>query len=396
MDYVFDYIYKDACGVSRDRAISNLSIVTGGWTASARRLLFRDVRIRSWVHFNELVRMEGGRLLVVRTLHVDFGQCGSGGWQVDSDGDALFRLLQRTPNLVQLDLVGSRFPQFRPAHSRIMRSTVLLPHLIKLTIVNEEIPRPVIFDLLATSQQRIKELACIDMLQGQPPRSRPSDPLNFGGNLRKLSTQGTFNESLLDPSRVVLSSLVGLESLSLEEEDFEEEPCRRMKKLFDVVGGSLRKLRIEGGADNIAQDLPSLTRLTELDLDYLASSPAPVLRKLPPSITTLSLKSDDDIGPVLRFWILRPDLAPRKLQHISIRHISDKQTWSFLPRINKFTIYYDPDVCSRLREFTPSSVPFRILELRFLRSCEVDEVWAAKFECAKLGIELLPRTPDYS
>ena len=396
IDCVFDFLYRETAGITRDKTLSDLSVVTPNWTAAARRRLFRDVRIRSLLHFKELLVMEDSKLLVVRTLNVNFVKCGSRGREVDTDGlnsEALFKLLQKTPNLVELVVVGSSFGNFHPADSIIMRTSLLLPHLTKLKIITHDIPFPVLLDLLTTSNGRISHLSCVDYPY-TGPISPPDSPLDFGRNLRYLSTEGTLNQSLLDSSRVVLGSLVGLEKLVVGV-DSRGVSCSRMKGVFDVVAESLKELVVTGGADNVAQDLPSLTRLTHLTMDSVARS-LTALRYLPPLLSFLFLNSDDGIAPFLESWKETPGTAPPNLRHLGIGTIHDEQTWDRLLPIEKFTAYWNSNVEQILEGFTPRSVPFRVLELKFRRSAMDAELEGTKGECARLGIELLLRKPDYS
>ena len=395
IEYIFEFVYAGELLIPRDEALSSLSAVTPHWTAPARKLLFRDVRIRSWLHFNELVAMDT-TLMVVRTLRVNFGKCGSRGWQAGTDGRdplALFQLLQKTPNLVELDLMGSSFSSFLPTDSIIMRTSHLLPHLTRLNIITHDVPLPIIHDLLASSNQRISRLSCTDFpIIGVLPRPAPFDPLDFGGNLRFLSTEGTLNRSLLDPSRVLLSSLVGLEMLALGV-DSRGVPCSRMKGVFDVVAGSLRKLCITGGADDVAQDIGSLIRLTHLTIDSVLGS-LTALRYLPASLCFLFLNSDAGIAPYLESWKETPGTVPPNLKHLSIGIIHHEQTWNQLPRIEKLTVYWNSDVERILKSFTVESVPFRVLQVKFRRFAQVAQLEGTKFECGRLGVELILRKPD--
>ena len=93
----FNYLIEAAFyeRAERNRMLSNMSVVAESWKGPARRLLFRNVRIRSWEHLQEKVEdWAGGE---VRRLDIDFQQR----WSTDPQevAKAVFELLKKVPNL---------------------------------------------------------------------------------------------------------------------------------------------------------------------------------------------------------------------------------------------------------------------------------------------------------
>ena len=134
-DYSIDASYADRKGCKP--ILSNMSVVTEGWKGPARRLLFRNVRIRSWEHLQEKVEdWAGGE---ASGLELEFWNWTANQYEV---AKAVPQLLQKVPNLRQLRLDRLPFTSFSPAGSATMQTSLLLPHLSDLTITHCNSPKP--------------------------------------------------------------------------------------------------------------------------------------------------------------------------------------------------------------------------------------------------------------
>ena len=334
-------------------------------------------------------------LLAVRSMELDFIRCSTDAWPGPRrhGAEMLFNLLRKTTNVLELDLAFVPFSSFPSASSITMRTSSLLPALSNLTLATDELSHSILLDLLATSNQQIKSLNCMDMAIGLS-LSRVVQPLDFGRNLRHLSTNCSLSRWIRSSSHVVSESLAGLESLTLQEEGF-DVPCGRMEELFRIVGPTLRKFRIDGRVDNIAQDLPLLTHLDLLSLTFVKESSAAVFRHFPLSISTLLLDSDFDFAPTLMLWRGHPTTAPQKLKHLSIMHFSDLDNFGRLPSLNKLSTYFFAGLGAVLGDYSMTSVPFRILELSFDVVPVPADLDRIKLECERLSVHLSMTKADF-
>ena len=366
--------------VKRDRFLSRISIVADGWTGPARRLLCRTVEIRRWEQLTRGVPEWARR--GVRNLRVDT-DC----WRSkspESAANALFGAIKNTPNLRQLALTDPGFTSLNDAHSKLMRTTQLLPHLVDLSIFDNEFPHSLIFDLLATSGRGIHRLT---IWTGRFEHSIvPADErLDFGGNLRYLCIRGMASPP--DVFQPIWSSLAGLREVIL---------CRvngrwrnRAVELLQTVAPSLEKLTIEtGDIGPIIPWLPQLPLITHLSIP----SPPTLLQSflLPPRLIFLQFPSDANIGPLLDCWSLNPAVLPASLQQIDIKCVYDYETFERLPSLAKFCTVYRVELEDRLRRFAPRTLPFRALEVYF-EDYFSNKIAVVEAECERLEVKFCRR-----
>ena len=379
----FDYSL-DADGQDRRdryRNLSNMSVVAEGWLKPARRLLLRTVRIREWSHLQEEVEEGMGeyvRELDIREVH---------GAKMQEVARAIFRLLKRLPNLRRLRLDSIPLDSFDPTDSASMRSAVLLPHLHDLDISHMPSPSSLIVDLLATSGHRIDRLSVYSDLGPMVPPVTYRQ-LDFRGKLRILSTGPDFYRTLVDPHRVAPEGLRGLGELQLQgsHDEYEEGG----EELYRVIGPTLHTLSVE--SDDLtwfANFLPVLSNLSRVSIDGVFSidgpDPAPLLRCLPPSLSSLRLPTDMFLGPSLARWTAAPSLVPAGLKRIQIDYIYDFGTYQQLPPIPTLCTNHHHSTISHLKRFSPNTLPFQTIEMWF-QNDYLDQRSVVEAECVRLGV----------
>lgn len=384
-DYAMDASREDSS--ERSRTLSAMSVIAEGWTGPARRLLCRTVFIGDW---DELVKGVPEWARGVKNLTVDYSQ-----FIVVNPAHgaiALFQLLESVPNLQRLHLSVLPFRSFSPAASKLMRTTPLLPHLRDLFITNQTFARPILADLLATSNYKITRLHV------GPTKSEfaldVAERFDFGGNLRYLNVTSMAYEAMLRSSRVVTSSLSGLKELEVCEFDsrrsatfWREYTSRMRKESFSVIGLTLEKLTIsESTASILSETFPFLTALTHLSLCDMRDSPAPLLLTLPPTLSFLRLSTDEALHDVLCRWLAHPSLVPDGLEQIRIDFIRDQGTLQILPPVIRLHTTYRPELFEMIKRLSAGALPFTTLEMSFAKK-DLDRVELVKEECKRLNVE---------
>ena len=375
----------------RAKVLSIMSVVAEGWTEPARRLLIRTVRVETWAKLKAPVGHGVGKQ--VRRLEI--GNSGLDGVESGEIGRAIVELLKKLPNLRQLSLVGDYGP-FDYTDFSFMQSTVFLPQLSELELVNIASPHSIIFNLLATSGHRIRRLSvrCSDDGAGINPLA--GGQLDFCGNLRYLSTYGAFYQTMLDPTQVALDGLVGLEELGLPF-NVAVEPNKREGGFLRAIGPTLGTLTVAAEKAAWFTDFPDhLTQLSRLAINTNGNvDPIPFLRRLPPTLTSLRFSDDRPSRLNLSPLTANPALLPASLKSIGFRSISVVSTFTNLPRIDTLQMVYSRAAFAMLGGLPPGTLPFKTLELSFDDGL-LDELSLAQAECVRLGLGFRHRTDPWN
>ena len=364
----------------RNINLNNVSVVAEGWTRPARRLLFRSVKIWSWSHMQEVVEEGVGKQ--VRVLEIR-----GAGWKVvtsQEPADAVSKLLKQLPNLRRLRLIDPPFTSFSPIESHKMQSTILLPHLHDLQISTDRSAHSIIFDLLATSNHGLSRLA-VHSGRSRPVASQKGpQQLDFRGNLRFLTAGKVLYRALMDPDRVVLGGLVGLDELKLWRTA--ARSSEREVELHRVIGPTLKTLSF--GSDELARladFLPLISRVPRLEITGWDDDPAPLLNCLPPSITFLQFPSDHHLQPSFIRWAAIPSLVPAGLKQISIAYISSVDSFRRLPPIQTLSMSRQHHTLNMLRQISPGNLPFKTIAF-YIPHSYLDQIPLLRAECARLGV----------
>ena len=385
-DYARDVSHQDL--VERKRDLSNMSVVAEGWLNPARRLLATKVSIWSWRHLQE----EVGEYLGQQVR--DFEICGSGYRMTSLEAaDAVFRLLKQLPNLRRLRLVALPLEAFNSVDSASMHAAALLPHLHDLDISHIPFPHSLILDLLATSGHRIDRLS----VQSNPVWLAPPvtyRQIDFRGKLRFLSTGADFFRTLVDPRLVAPGGLRGLEALQLQ--SIGRRSTEGGEEMYHVIGPTLSVLAIESDDVTwVAEFLPLCSNLSRLSITGFSFhrnlDPTPLLRCLPPSLSSIQLGNDTQIGPTLARWIAGPSLVPAGLKQIRVDDIHDFETYQQLPPIPTLCTDYRHNTINNLQRLVPGTVPFQTLEMYFDAE-DLPRRSEVQAECQRLGVKYRQRT----
>ena len=371
-----------------------MSMVSGRWKESARRLLFRKIRIRSWKHLLEDVDGWAGQ----QTRYLTLSGSVAGSHEVSN---AVVKVLKKMPNLQHLQLDGIPFLSFAASDSLSLRSSLLLPRLTEVMVYGRTFPHFVISDLLATSNRHIQRLHVWS--ENVSPWTVGREELDFGKHLRYLFLNKMF---LLDPRQpsIALGSLEGLEEVefyAFPDVDYSGP----MQELFDVVAPSLERLSFDGNLTSIPDSLSSLPRLSRLSFPrHATGNPIPLLHNLPNSLSFLHLDNDRNLQPLLLRWIADSTLVPAKLKHVRINEIDERETLIRLPPLDKLTTSYDRAGSDLIPGLSRGDLRCKVLEMHFLSAhnyfdnhdgedsddgYEVDEEGDMERECARLGVEFL-------
>ena len=355
----------------------------------ARRLLFRRASIWQWSHLQEEVGHWAGK----QVRQLELYDTALDGPEAQEITRAVFKLFKTLPNLQHLSLVG--FGQFSLLNFRqpslfdhvdfaFMHSAVLFPVLSELYIHVPACTHSIVFALLATSNHQIRRLS----VQSDPVTINPvaeRQQLDFRGNLRYLSTDAAFYQTLLDPTHVALDGLAGLEELKLSH-DTAVESNQREGGFIRVIAPTLRALSFDAkkGAwlTDFAEHFGQLTRPV---IGNGSSSSPPFFRPLPPNLASLRFYDDRPSRLNLAPFTANPTLVPASLKVIGFNSIFEITTFTNLPRVDTLSITYSRATFDMLRRISPGTLPFKTLEVSF-RDGLLDELCLAEAECLRLGV----------
>ena len=386
LNYSLDAYADDRA--ERIRTLSNLSVVAEGWNWPARRLLFRTVRIRGLEHIMEHLEERAG--LEIRSLLLNLSQPNWSTLTRQETVGPIFKLLKKTPNLRQLRLSDLPFTSFNPADSTTMQDTLLLPHLSDLTIIGSRNPFPqsVVSGLLKTSGHRISRFK-VSGYQLDTIAPSEEHQLDFGGKLRYLEIESSSSQMLLQPPRMDLKTLEGLQELHLN--DCAYDAADRTPKFFEIIAPTLDKLTISDKYPaSVARCLPRRTHLSRLHL-YALPSESALFYHLPPSLSFLRLRHDGHLLNILTRWNVEPSLVPATLNHILIDDIDNGDALRLLPSLNKLGTNWHGLTAEFLAQLRPGTTPSKVLEMYFSRDNE-ERIPGIEAECKRLGVKFCRRT----
>lgn len=131
-DYSSDVPLENAR--KRDRILSNISIIARNWTGSARRLLYRSLRIRSWRHL--LARPNKWEGSAVESLSIDVVPYGVHAWgrEPPDCSREIFELLVKIPNVKSIMPHYVPFDRFDYRSHTLLHESQVLPSLRHLSL----------------------------------------------------------------------------------------------------------------------------------------------------------------------------------------------------------------------------------------------------------------------
>ena len=372
----------DLVELERTGNLDNMSVIAEKWTGPARRLLFRNRRVKSWADgTSEVGGIAGG---YVRNMTLAWSGFYEGEDEAGASvaSSAISNLFKNLTNLRRLAIINLPITSLDDADSHSLRTTSF-PYLSHVHISSNPFPHSIVSDLLASHDHQISQVT----LLGSPHHYETCHGklLDFQGKLRYLDVNAYAYRMMVDSSRVVLDSLKGLEHLDMASYDDDDRDGR--EELFRVIAPTLEILTITSGDTTLVSELfPHFLRLSQLTLLDVDHDHHPALLRLPASLSFLRLSNDIELAEVLLRWIAEPSLVPKGLKHIQIDCVYDKTNLQHLPTLDTFSTTYSYWTSELLSVIEVGSLPFATLDMSFEQE-EQDGVELVREECKRLAVK---------